>query len=284
MVILMRKEETFLYDSKFRNAALSEHRFWLQILGDHARFILTGLSPQETTEIRRAQHFIETFDNLLAQARRDISDEGLKTLTRLSFQSAKELREFKLHLLRRHLIGEIGLGLPPTFLNHMVNELAEYINLLTYLEEGEAPPVMHPVSYHLLWLSDAFGHADILHNSVDPAEKRIRALSLRFARHFEEYYLKAVEVAGYLRTGLERFPALSRFNKETGLEMKMFTKFLEEIKELELSDQLLGALSPLMPDHMAREECYYLIKLAQSSDIPPPDCDPAKPRVEEHKA
>jgi hypothetical protein len=27
--------------------ALFEHRFWLQILGDHARFILNALSPKE---------------------------------------------------------------------------------------------------------------------------------------------------------------------------------------------------------------------------------------------
>jgi len=33
-----------------------------------------------------------------------------------------------------------------------------------------------------------------------------------------------------------------------------------------------------MADHMAREETYYLMKLAESTDIKPPKGDPTKPR------
>lgn len=31
-----------------------EHQFWLQILGDHGRFIFSNLSPEEKDEINRA--------------------------------------------------------------------------------------------------------------------------------------------------------------------------------------------------------------------------------------
>ena len=55
--------------------------------------------------------------------------------------------------------------------------------------------------------------------------------------------------------------------------------FLKELEELELSDELLSRIDPLMPDHMLREECYYLLKLSQSGSVPQPDCDPAKPRI-----
>jgi hypothetical protein len=38
--------------------ALFEHRFWLQVLGDHSRFILYALSPKESSEIQTAEQFI----------------------------------------------------------------------------------------------------------------------------------------------------------------------------------------------------------------------------------
>jgi hypothetical protein len=89
-----------------------------------------------------------------------------------------------------------------------------------------------------------------------------------------------VELAGYTRTGLRTFPALERFTKQAELEMALFMEFLTELKELGLTKELLGTLMPLMADHMAREECYYLTKLSWVSAIKPPNCDPGKPRVE----
>ncbi|MCY9423697.1 DUF2935 domain-containing protein, partial [Bacillus paralicheniformis] len=47
----------------------------------------------------------------------------------------------------------------------------------------------------------------------------------------------------------------------------------------ELTDQMLGTFSALMADHMMREECYYLMKIAESTNTQKPACDPAKPRL-----
>ncbi|NIK15192.1 hypothetical protein BDD39_001702 [Saccharococcus thermophilus] len=50
---------------------------------------------------------------------------------------------------------------------------------------------------------------------------------------------------------------------------------------MELNKEVLGVLTPLMADHMAREECYYLQKLAETTnDVKQPACDPTKPRTE----
>lgn len=47
--------------------------------------------------------------------------------------------------------------------------------------------------------------------------------------------------------------------------MSLFKTFLNELEEMEINAESLGVLSPLMADHMAREEQYYLMKLAQSN-------------------
>ena len=47
-----------------------------------------------------------------------------------------------------------------------------------------------------------------------------------------------------------------------------------------IEKEILGTLSPLMADHMFREECYYLTKLAMVAGTKNPTCDPTKLRTE----
>ncbi|WP_307719851.1 DUF2935 domain-containing protein [Paenibacillus kobensis] len=134
-----------------------EHRFWLQILGDHARFIFNALSPKEHQDIHQARNGVSVFDQLLAAARnRSVS---LTELTKQAAQAAYQFRHFKLSLLERQLTGHITFGLPPTFLNHMVNELEEYLRILQALLNGQPVPKYDPLHYDLVWLLDASGHA-----------------------------------------------------------------------------------------------------------------------------
>ncbi|ASS76442.1 hypothetical protein CIG75_16740 [Tumebacillus algifaecis] len=264
-----------------QQAALFEHRFWLQIMGDHARFILATLSSQEKREVERTLAFRSSFDQLLATSRHHLSDEELIVLAQQAAQLTHEFRQFKLHLVSRQLTGEIALTLPPTFLNHMVNELEEYSRILNHLLQGKEPPVFHAVHHHLLWLPDASGHADGLASYTDMSEKLVIARAKSFSAHFSDLYLKAIEMAGFLRTGLQEFPPLARLNKESELEILLFMEFLNELEQMELDHTLLSTLSPLMPDHMYREECYYLTKLGAVSNLCQPNCDPTRPRVQD---
>ncbi|MCU6797420.1 DUF2935 domain-containing protein [Paenibacillus sp. WQ 127069] len=106
------------------------------------------------------------------------------------------------------------------------------------------------------------------------------AKSKMFEQHFNEFYLKAIELTGYLRTMRQRYPSFVRFHRDINLELTLFMAFLKELEQLELKEELLGSLNPLLPDHMYREECYYLNKLAHSGEISVPDCNPTTPRVE----
>lgn len=260
----------------FEETAKFEHGFWLQVLGDHARFIHDSLGPGEKELIDKANNFIGTFDSLLGQ----VGHTDLIALSVLAEQEVTRLRTFKLDLISRHLKGKITIHLGPTFINHMVNELEEYLLLLGYLKKGQESPIFHELHHHLIWLLDGAGHAGTISDNMDRIEKKIKLRSDNFTKDFEAFYLKAVEMAGYLRTNITSFPALDRFNQEVRTEMKLFMNFLDEIEELELSNEALGTFSPLMADHMMREECYYLTKLAESTKLEAPDCDPTKPRLQ----
>ncbi|WP_251551484.1 DUF2935 domain-containing protein [Neobacillus muris] len=261
----------------FESTASFEHRFWLQVLGDHSRFIYESLAPIQTDEIQQAANFIRIFDTYLEQ----VNTANLIRLSEIVEPQVNHLREFKLELMRKHLVGKIKIYLTPTFINHMVNELEEYKRILTCLKAGQIPPIYHELHHHLLWLLDAAGHSDAISSNLYGVEKRLRKKSDSFTKNFEAFYLKAVELAGYLRTNLTAFPALTKMNSDTQLEIKLFQNFLNEIEELRLSHQALGTFAPLMADHMYREECYYLWKLAESANLTPPTCDPAKPRLQD---
>ncbi|MCZ8518075.1 MULTISPECIES: DUF2935 domain-containing protein [Paenibacillus] len=264
----------------FVRSALFEHRFWLQVLGDHARFIQEGLSADETAELEKASAFVGTLDGLLERARGGLSAAALLELTGEAAREAQAFRGFKLHLLERHLTGRIGLRLSPSFLNHMVNELEEYLRILGYLSAGQPAPVWGELHHHLVWLQDAYGHAASIAGEIDMSETRLTEMARTFDRQFRDYYLKAVELAGFLRTHQKRFPALARLNREVELEMVLFRQFLSELEELRLGNEALGTLTPLMADHMAREECYYLVKLSETAEVKPPGCDPTRSRTE----
>ncbi|MGD6967973.1 DUF2935 domain-containing protein [Rossellomorea vietnamensis] len=263
----------------FEEKALYEHRFWLQILGDHARFIRDTLSPLEKEEINRAEQFIVNMDQLLEMSRQPLSGQKLEDLTSMAAKQTEKLRTFKLSLVRKKLTGKVVLGLGETFINHMVNELEEYIKILDHLLKNEEVPDFHPVHHHLLWLADAAGHAGAINDSLDLSEKKLKEQGTEFQKDFEAFYLKAIELAGYMRTGLLEFPALTKFNEDVELEMKIFKSFLDELEEWEMNNKLLGSFSALMADHMGREECYYLIKLYESAGTQLPECDPTAPRV-----
>ena len=216
-----------------------EHRFWLQILGDDSRFIHDALAPVERKNIKIASQFIQIFDTLLGKANSD----DISQLAVIAEEETEKFRSFKLNLIEKHLLGKIKIHLSPTFINHMVNELEEYLRVLKHFKSNQNSPIYHELHHHLVWLLDAAGHAGAISSNFDQVEKRLKEKSDQYPKHFEDFYLKAVEMAGYLRTNLSTFPALEKMNVDVNLEMKLFKHFLHELEELELSAQALGIFS-----------------------------------------
>lgn len=260
------------------NITLFEHRFWLQILGDHSRFIHDALSPDEKEKVETAEKFIVLFDELLKEARKNLSGSALTNITQKAFEAAKDIRGLKLQIIQEHLVEKVKIHLTPTFINHMVNEVEEYLRLLSFIMQGQAP-LSTAIYNHMLWLPDGAGHASAINARLDKVEKPLKKISNNFAENFDNMHIKAIELCGYMRTGLAEFPALNKLSLDASKEMTLFMGFLKELEGLVSGKEALGTLVPLMLDHMYREECYYLTKLSQISEIKAPECDPTKPRT-----
>ncbi|NFI09199.1 DUF2935 domain-containing protein [Clostridium botulinum] len=265
--------------SNIKEITLFEHHFWLQILGDHSRFILNSLSPKEKSFIEEANRFKNLFDNLLKKSKQSLSEEELFALNNHAYNAAMKIREFKLDIIDRQITDKIVISLPPTFINHMVNEVDEYIFILTKLMKGNVSNI-GPIHLHLLWLPDGAGHASNIASSLDITEKELIKKSNQYSKKFNNLYLRTIEYNGYTRTGICDFPALDSLNNNADETMSCFKEFLNELKKDVIEKKILGTIVPLVPDHMFREECYYLTKLSMVSNIKKPECDPTKSRVE----
>lgn len=261
------------------NALLLEHRFWLQVLGDHSRFILNALSSKEKEKIETTKRFIVLFDDLLNEARKNLSNQSIIELTEKSLKVTQNIRSFKLQIIKELITENTKIELNPTIINHMVNEVEEYLRILSFITQEEIYSI-NPIYHHLLWLPDAAGHAGAISDSLDKIEKTLKEISNGFVETFDSMHIRATELYGYMRTGVMEFPALNRLNMDVEKEMTLFKGFLKELEELIKNKEVLGTLTPLFIDHMYREECYYLTKLSQVSGVTQPKCDPTKERNE----
>ncbi len=197
----------------------------------------------------------------------------------LANEITNDLRSFKLQIITQQLTGKVEISMPPTFINHMVNELEEYLFILNQAMHNE-PKKYCALRYHLLWLSDGSGHAASISSNLDFTEKLPIKEAKYFSKIFEDLYLKAIEFSGYTRTGLSNFPALEDLNFTAEKEMLEFIKYLQILLTKVSDKKVLGIIVPLVLDHMNREECYYLTKLATVSQTKVPNCDATKPRTQ----
>jgi hypothetical protein len=271
------------YLTSNNNYVTQEFGFWLQIMGDHARFIKNSLNPDQANLSMVAGNFIELFDRLLEKARQTSSykDSLLQAYATEILQATLSLRDFKRELLADRLNNKAVTFLSPIFYNHMLNELEEFLSVLADIEAGRQK-VENVLGQHLLWSSDAAAHAGTLGSDLDKVEYQLIETSRIFEASFDHFYIRAVELTGYFRSNPPSVdPVLEAYNVAMTKQMKEFMAFLKELKQGLTSQQILGRLVPLVPDHMYREECYYLSKIVGSeSSLSMPDCDPGKPRVE----
>ena len=85
--------------------------------------------------------------------------------------------------------------------------------MFSYFEKWESAPAVHPLHNDLLWLLDAAGHAGAIDANLDRVEKNLKKKSRKFTKEWESFYLKAIEMAVFLRTHVLKFPSLKKFTK-----------------------------------------------------------------------
>ncbi len=227
--------------------------FWSRIIGDHMIFLGKTLHKNETGYHRRVSEIKQLADNLYNRVNVHFLDKDASYLAMMS-------RQLKLDIIRDILAGDISISLSATFINHMLNENEEMIRVLN----GEPTSISH---INKLWLSDAYGHAEQLGCMLDPIEKKLKKDLKKIVKKFKKHYLMNEEFIGFDRTILES-ARKDKHNEKIEEHIGEFIDLLEELMEKKVNKEVIATFSTLVPDHMIREENYYLAKLGFSFSDP----------------
>lgn len=230
---------------------------------DHSEFFLISLSHREAESINTAACFKSTFISLLNEAK-SLSGNcspaiNVEQLVNKIMPVLISFINFKRLTLRRLLECCIELNLPPTFVNHMINEAMEFYRELCKINAASTlSPTAENILLHKTWLPDASGHAASIASFLDPVEERLIKEADKFKIEFNALFIKANELDKMLERACLEDGSLEWLNKEVENKINEFVCYLEKIKELRCKCRILGTLKPLIPDHMIREEKYYI--------------------------
>jgi hypothetical protein len=246
--------------SALKNEAVMELDFWLRIMGDHARLIKASLYHGNSNPVMVAENFREIYDRLLVKLK---SDQRELEFCNEILSAVISFREFKRELLGVSLRDNGVTSLSATVYHRMLNELEEFLKVISDLQ-SDAPLYDNILASHLLWISDAAGHAAMLQSYFDEIEYRYRDEAKSFENAFDKMYLAGVAIAGFFRSDpLTAQPKLDAYTCGNAGLIGEFMEFLQEIQTQAEQNRLTGNISPLIPDHMLREERYYLQKIGK---------------------
>lgn len=244
---------------------VEEILFWSGIMKNHAEFQLTALSSKEQEAIRIAQYFKNAFTDIENRVKSLAKSDNPAETAELIVITTNLLINFiniKRVLVRRLLQCNIELNMTPTFINHMINEAMEFRRVLLLIQTKlPIDKVKENTHLYILWLPDAAGHAASIAADLDPTEAQFIKEAREFEKIFNNLYLKGKELGQMLeRTGLTD-GSLEELNCEIEKKMDMFICFLEKLEKLREQCRVLGIFKPLVPNHMIREEKYFLSRL-----------------------
>jgi hypothetical protein len=194
-----------------------------------------------------------------------------------SVQASEQLRDLKRDILKQLLTGtdRVQTSLWPTFYAHALDEVEEFLRILSYYVKGEMPPASHPLEQDTLWLLDISGHVQAMADRLDYREEKLKEKHIQFIKDFAEFYIKAIDFKKYVHDGVSEFPAMTRFHRDVvEPELLDLQRFQKELEALRSNKEVLGTLNPIFLDHMFREECYYHLKLFQAGQANRPAGDP----------
>jgi hypothetical protein len=154
------------------------------------------------------------------------------------------------------------MNFTPTHINHQINEAIEFRHLLIMPEESVIDTPAELLTRIKIWLMDGSGHASVLMSFLDPSETLVAAEVQMFREKFDKLLIKVSELEMMLiRANVYKGALL--LAEETIEWMDNFTAFLEKFKKIRMQCEVLGngTLSPLIPDHLIREQKYFVSKI-----------------------
>ncbi|WP_079508947.1 DUF2935 domain-containing protein [Mesobacillus jeotgali] len=244
-----------------------EHKFWLEMLQDHAYFVRDALSPVEKEYVEQAVKFIDLYDDLIERLQRippsaDFTDSRMIDFAKRAWTVAKTYLDFEGTLQALRIDNKINLNLSPTYLNGTLSENLEYLRILKYLIYGQEPVRLSAAEVMDLWLEDQLGHAVLFENLLDPIEVEANTAIQAYKRRFQLFIVQNHHLKNYMRVKEPGFTRQQEFIYEVGKTTLEMNQFIRNMVEKYKRNMLLNKTNLRFLEHHFPETCYFLVQLS----------------------
>jgi hypothetical protein len=249
-----------LTEQLFIERSLTENRFWLRIMKEHALFLGEGFNRKDIQHIQQADRFFHYFEQQEKKAYQVPNNVSLvRKLNEESIELVHGFRNFKRNLLILIINCKISGFNFPLLVDHIAREAEYFMRTLTKFNQGILEPIQDAIiNENVFWLRIMMEHSRFIGSLFDQSERNLVRTALKFGDDFETLLNQARDVESMLYHKQPTYPIIGKMNKDSENAATELRNFKKTGLELIQTCQVRSVINPLLADHVVREADHFL--------------------------
>jgi hypothetical protein len=252
-----------LSEKMFIERSLTENKFWLRIMKEHALFLGEGMNRNDKDLIQQTDRFFHYFEQQEKRAHQTPeSVTAVRKLNEDSIQLVYGFRNFKRNLLILIINGKVQGFNFPLLVDHIAREAEYFMNSLKKFNDGILEPIQDAIIHeNVFWLRIMMEHSRFIASLLDPSERNLVTTARKFGDDFETLLNQARDVESMLYRKKPTYPIIGKMNKDSESATEELRNFKKAGLELIKQSQIRSVINPLLADHVLREAEHFLFMI-----------------------
>jgi hypothetical protein len=252
-----------LSERMFIERSLTENKFWLRIMKEHALFLGEGMNKNDRDLIQQTDRFHHYFEQQERRAHQTPqSVEAVRKLNEDSIQLVYGFRNFKRNLLILIINCKISGFNFPLLVDHIAREAEYFMGSLQKFNQGILEPIQDAIIHeNVFWLRIMMEHSRFIASLLDQSERNLVNTARKFGDDFEVLLNQARDVESMLSRKKPTYPIIGKMNHDSETATEELRDFKRTGLELIRTCQIRNVINPLLADHVVREAEHFLFMI-----------------------
>lgn len=249
-----------LTEQLFVDRSLTENRFWLRIMKEHALFLGEGFNRKDTHLIQQTDRFFQYFEQQEKKAYQIPNNvELVRKFNEESIELVLGFRNFKRNLLILIINCKVSGFNFPLLVDHIAREAEYFMRTLKKFNKGILDPIQDAIiNENVFWLRIMMEHSRFISALLDQSERNLVNTARKIADDFEVLLNQARDVESMLFHKQPTYPIIGKMNQDSENAAQEILAFKKTGLELIKSCQIRNVINPLLADHVVREAEHFL--------------------------
>ncbi|CAM3906703.1 DUF2935 domain-containing protein [Mesobacillus zeae] len=249
-----------LTEQLFVERSLTENRFWLRIMKEHALFLGDGFNRKDTQLIQQTDRFHYYFEQQEKKSYQVPNNVALvRKLNEESIELVHGFRNFKRNLLIMIINCRVSGFNFPLLVDHIAREAEYFMRTLKKFNQGILEPIQDAIiNENVFWLRIMMEHSRFISSLMDQSERNLVNTARKFGDDFETLLNQARDVESMLYHKQPTYPIIGKMNKDSENATTELRAFKKAGLDLIQSCQIRSVINPLLADHVLREADHFL--------------------------